>query len=104
MALRAQCSRRADDSIIQEYEAYFPGQPRIVVAGSRTPAGVDAALTQVLAQSQERGCAPFWLIRTHTTPTEAAAYNNWLNARHLSAQGVGPGGLTIVRLNKSVCQ
>ncbi|HEX3965615.1 MAG TPA: hypothetical protein VHZ03_54725 [Trebonia sp.] len=99
-----QPARRADDSVIQEYETYFPGQPRIVVAGSRSPAGVDAALTQVLAQSQQRGCAPFWLIRTHTTPTEEAAYNNWLNARHLSAQGVGPGGLTLVQLNKSVCQ
>jgi hypothetical protein len=99
-----QPAREADDSIIQEYEAYFPDQPRIVVAGSRTPAGVDAALAQVLAQSKQRGCAPFWLIRTHATTSEEAAYNNWLDARHLSAQGVGPGGLTIVRLNKSVCQ
>jgi hypothetical protein len=99
-----QPSREADNTIIQEYEAYYPGQPRIVVALSRTPAGVDAALAQALAQSRQRGCTPIWLIRAHTTSVEENAYNTWLDQRHLSAVGVGAPGLTIVRLNKSVCQ
>jgi hypothetical protein len=99
-----QPGREANSSIIQEYQAYFPNQPRIVVADNRLPAGVDAALAQAVAQSRQRGCTPIWLIRTHVTPAEADAYNTWLDQRHLSAAGVGPSGLTIVRLNKSVCQ
>jgi hypothetical protein len=97
-------SREANSSIIQGYMAYFPDQPRIVVATSRIASGVDAALAQALAQSRARGCTPIWLIRTHTTPPEETAFNTWMDQRHLSAISVGPSGLTIVRLNKSVCQ
>jgi hypothetical protein len=99
-----QASRIPDDTIIQEYEAFFPGQPRIVVATSRAPAGVDAALEQALAQSRQHGCAPIYLVRTHLTGTEEDAYNSWMDQRHLSAISVGPPGLTVVRLNSSVCQ
>jgi hypothetical protein len=99
-----QASRIPDNTIIQEYEAFFPGQPRIVVATSRTPAGVDAALEQALAQSRQHGCTPIYLVRTHLTGAEEDAYNSWLDQRHLSAIGVGPPGLTLVRLSASVCQ
>ncbi len=35
---------RADPAVLQGYEAYFPGQPRIIVARGRDLAGVNAAL------------------------------------------------------------
>jgi hypothetical protein len=101
-----QPSRVPDDNIIQEYLATFPDQPRIVVATSRTATGVDAAMNQALAQSKAHGCAPIYLVRTHLTGPEEDAYNSWLNQRHLSAPAVSAAlpGLTIVRLNASVCQ
>jgi hypothetical protein len=101
-----QPSRVANSTIIQQYLATFPSQPRIVVAASRTAAGVDAAMDQALAQSRAHGCAPIYLIRTHLAPVEGNAYDSWLNARHLSATGISAtlGGLSIVRLNASVCQ
>ena len=74
------------------------------MALSRAPAGVDAALAQAVAQSRQRDCTPILLIRTHTTVAEEDAYNTWLNQRGLSAIQTGPRGLTIIRLNKSVCQ
>jgi hypothetical protein len=99
-----QPSREPDSTIIQGYEAYYPGQPRIVVALSRTPAGVDATMAQALAQSKERGCTPIWLIRTHTTPTEEAAYNTWMNQHHVKAPQVsGLGGLSMIQMTKSAC-
>ena len=99
-----QPGREANSSIIQEYQAYFPDQPRIVVATNRLPSGVDLALDQALALSQKRGCTPIWLVRTHVTPMENDAFDKWLNVHHLSAEGEGPSGLTIVRLTKAVCQ
>jgi len=101
-----QPSRVANNTIIQEYEATFPGQPRIVVATSRTPAGVDAAMDQALAQSRAHGCAAMYLIRTHLTAIEENAYNSWLNQRHLSAEAISAAypGLTVVRINASACQ
>lgn len=101
---KGQPSREADNTIAQGYEAYYPDQPRIVVALSRTAAGVDTALEQAVAQSRERGCTPIWLIRTHVTSVEEEAYDTWLKQRHLSAITVAAGGLSRVRLNKSVCQ
>jgi hypothetical protein len=97
-------SRVADNAIIQGYEAYYPGQPRIVVALGRDPAAVDTALEQALAQSRQRGCTPIWLLRTHVTSTEEGAYDGWLQQRHLSAVGVGVAGLTMVQVDKSGCQ
>ena len=99
-----QPSREADNTIIQEYEAYFPSQPRIVVALSRTPAGVDAAMAQALNQSRLHGCSSMWLVRTHTVPPEEGAYNTWLSQRHLSAVSQGPSGLTYIQMNKSACE
>lgn len=93
-----QPARMADSAIIQGYEAYYPGQPRIVVAASRAAAGVDAALDRALAQSRQRGCTPIWLVRTHVTAAEQAAYDSWLSQRQLSAVAAGPRGLTEIRL------
>ena len=43
-------ARRADATVLQGYEAYFPDQPDIVVARTRDSAGVDAALSQAVAR------------------------------------------------------
>jgi hypothetical protein len=101
-----QPSREPDNSIIQGYLADFPGQPRIVVATSRTAAGVDAAMNQALAQSRAHGCASMYLVRTHLVLPEEEAYNSWLDQHHLSATGVSAAfpGLTVVQLNASACQ
>ena len=101
-----QPSRRPDSTIIQQYDAVFPDQPRIVVAPSRTPAGVDAAMAQALAQSRAHGCAPMYLIRTHLSAVEEQAYNSWLDEHHLKPVALSKSlpGLTVLRLNASVCQ
>ncbi len=95
--------READDTIIQNYEAVFPNQPRIVVALARDAAGVYTAMNQALAQSRERGCSNMYLIRTHITLPENDAYDAWMNQHHVSADPVGPTGLSIIRMNKTAC-
>lgn len=92
-----QPSRRADSVVRQDYEAYFPGQPRIVVARNRDPAGVDTALSQALALVQHRPCARIWLIRTHLIAAERAAWTAALRQQGQSSERVGDHGLRVVR-------
>jgi hypothetical protein len=100
-----QPARESDSTIIQGYEAYFPGQPRIVMALSRTPAGVNAAMDQALAQSRERGCTPIWLIRTHTIPIEEDTYNAWIARQHVTATELdGTNDLFMLQVPRSECQ
>jgi hypothetical protein len=97
-------SRRADDAVQQRYEAYFPGQPRIVVARNRDPAGVDAALAQALARSRHHACAPIWLIRTHVSAAETRAWRAALQQQRLTATPVGDAGLSLIRVRGSGCR
>jgi len=100
-----QPSRVPNNTIIQEYEANFPDQPRIVVATSRMPAGVDAALDQALVYAQAHGCSPIYLIRTHLTAIEENAYNSWLDGHHLASIGVeGYPGLAVTQSSTHACQ
>jgi hypothetical protein len=100
-----QASRESDSTIIQGYEAYFPDEPRIVMALSRTPAGVDTAMNQALAQSRERGCSPIWLIHSHTIPVELATYNGWIQQHHVSATEIdGTTDLYKLEIPRSLCQ
>jgi hypothetical protein len=92
-----QPSRRPDPVVVQGYEAYFPGQPRIVVARNRDQAGVDAALAQALAQARQRGSQRIWLIRTHVSTEELAAWNAALARAGLSAQPLAHG-LSVLNL------
>ena len=69
-----QPARRSDQAVIQEYEAYFPAQPRIVVAANRNSAGVSAAVSQAVAQQRRGTCARIWLVRTHVSVAEQAAW------------------------------
>jgi hypothetical protein len=101
-------SRRPDDAVAQDYEAYFPGQPRIVVARTRDTAGVDAAVSQALAQAEVQArpgvCTRIWLVRSHESPAEAAAYSAALARRRLPITPVGDDGLGVVRVGGSLCR
>jgi hypothetical protein len=99
-----QPARRTDHFVAQQYEPYFPDQPRIVVALNGQPAGVTAALSQAVQQAVLRSCARIWLIRTHTTPAELAAWSAALGQKGLTAVPVGSDGLSIVQVSKSLCR
>ena len=97
-------SRRTDPNVVQDYEAYFPDQPRIVVAFNRNNSAVAAALSQAVKESRQRSCSPIWLIRTHVSTTEAAAWRTSLRNERLTATPVGVAGLTIINVSRSLCQ
>jgi hypothetical protein len=97
-------SRRADLAVKQEYEAYFPGQPRIIVARDRDPAAVGAALSQALARARQHTCARIWLIRTHVTPAEKAAWASALSKQGQSSTRVGHHGLSVTQAGGPSCQ
>ena len=94
-------SRRTDPNVVQDYEAYFSDQPRIVVAFSRASSGVAAALSQAVKESRQRSCSPIWLIRTHVSTSEAAAWRASLKNEQLTATRVGPHELTIIQVRGS---
>ena len=94
-------ARRADPNVVQDYEAYFPGQPRIIVAYSRVDSGVAVALSQAVKESKQRSCSPIWLIRTHVNATEAAAWRASLRNEQLTATPVGVHELTIIQVRGS---
>jgi hypothetical protein len=102
-------STRPDHAVLQEYEAYFPDQPRIVVAFSRNQAGVRAAVTRAAAraaaQSRPGTCTRIWLVRTHGSAAEDAAWRAALAQRGLAARPVrGSGGLSVVPVGGPGCQ
>ncbi len=86
-------SRRSNANVAQGYVAFFPGDPRIVVADDRTPAGVSAALAQAVRELAQRPEGRIWLVRTHVIATEAAAWRSALQDRGLTAEPTGPAGL-----------
>lgn len=92
-----QPSRRSDPAVLQGYEAYFPGQPRIVVARNRDLAAVDAALSQAVTTARQHGCTRIWLVRTHVDAAEGRAWGQALARQGLSAHQVGDDGLSVIR-------
>jgi hypothetical protein len=90
-------ARRADPEDLQGYEAYFPGQPRIIVARGRDPAGVSAALTLALARARQHACSRIWLIRSHLLSAEQAAWTAALRQQGLVSTPGGAPGLRVVR-------
>jgi hypothetical protein len=95
---------RTDHYVAQQYEPYFPDQPRIVVALNGKQAGVAAAVSQAVRQAVLHSCARIWLIRTHVSVSEQAAWSAVLAQRGLRAIPVGSDGLTVVRLSKPMCR
>jgi hypothetical protein len=99
-----QPARRTDHFVAQQYEPYFPDQPRIVVALNGKQTGVTAALSQAVRQAVLRSCTRIWLIRTHVSPSEQAAWTAALGQKGLTVTAVGNAGLSIVRVSKSLCR
>jgi hypothetical protein len=95
-------ARRADATVLQGYEAYFPDQPDIVVARTRDSAGVDAALSQAVAR--QRACGKIWLVRTHLITAEQQAWTTALREQKLTATPVGRDGLSVIQAGGSRCQ
>jgi hypothetical protein len=98
-----QPARRLTDVVRQGYEAYFPDQPRIVVAPNRDLAGVTVALQEALSRVRPGSCARIWLIRSHVIPAEAAAWKIALAAAHLTPVVVGNHGLTVLQPGGRAC-
>jgi hypothetical protein len=90
-------ARRADPVVLQGYDAYFPGQPRIIVARDRNPAGVNAALSLALVRARQHGCSRIWLVRTHLSAAERAAWTAALRQRGLVSTRAGADGLRVVQ-------
>jgi hypothetical protein len=98
-----QPARRTDHYVAQQYEAYFPGQPRIVVALNGANGGVAPALAQAVRESELRSCSKIWLVRTHVSAAEQAAWSAALSARRLVAIPVGYG-LSVIPVPRRLCQ
>ena len=99
-----QPARRPSTAVRQGYEAYFPAQPRIVVARDRDPAAVRAALASALARVRPGSCATIWLVRSHVIATEQAAWTAALKAARITPVPVGTAGLTELRPGGSACR
>ncbi len=97
-------SRRPDSAVLQGYEAFFPGQPDIVVARNRDQAGVDAALAQALARARQRTCSRIWLVRTHLSTAERLAWRVALRQQKLTFAPVGHHGLSVIQIGGSGCR
>ncbi len=98
-----QPARRLTSVVRQGYEAYFPDQPRIVVAPNRNLAGVTTALREALSRVRPGSCARIWLIRSHVDAAEAAAWKVALAADHLTAVAVGSHGLSVLQPGGRAC-
>jgi hypothetical protein len=90
-------ARRPDPAVLQGYEAYFPGQPRIIVARGRNLAGVNAALSLALARVRQHACGRIWLVRSHLLGAEQAAWTVALRQQGLVSTRGGAEGLLVVR-------
>ena len=99
-----QPARRPSTAVKQGYEAYFPDQPRIVVARDRDPAAVRAALASALARVRPGSCATIWLVRSHVIATEQAAWTAALKAARINPVPVGTAGLAELRPGGSACR
>ena len=97
-------ARRATNVVFQDYLAYFPDQPRIVVAPDRDLAGVRTGLATALARIRPGSCATIWLVRSHVIPSEQAAWTAALKAARLTPAPVGQAGLAELRPGGPACR
>jgi hypothetical protein len=92
-------SRRLDPVVFQGYEAYFPDQPRIIVARDRDVAAVAEALSEARTKALQHPGAQIWLIQTHVNAGERTAWDSALKKQGLIAKPVGQDGLLLVKVN-----
>jgi hypothetical protein len=95
---------RPSRAVLQEYEAYFPDQPRIVVARSHSDSGVAAALGQALALARQHSCSRIWLVRAFVQPPEQIAWKLALRKQGVTPQNLGHGGLSVIQPANPRCQ
>jgi hypothetical protein len=95
-------ARRLTDVNRQGYLAYFPGQ-RVVVAPDRNLTGVTEGLQDALRLIRPGSCARIWLVRTHVSTQEQAAWTLALGRAHLVAVPVGHDGLSAIMPGSSAC-
>jgi hypothetical protein len=98
-----QPGRRLTNVVRQGYLAYFPDQPRIVVASNRDQAGVTAALRQALSLVRSGSCERIWLIRSHVIPSEQSAWTAAFRAAHLVPVAIGDDGLAVLQPGGRSC-
>jgi hypothetical protein len=96
--------RRHAHAVLQEYEAYFPDQPRIVVARNHTDRAVAAALAQALALARQHACARIWLVRAFVQTPEQIAWKLALSKQGVTPQNLGHGGLSVIQPANPRCR
>jgi len=89
-------AQSASTTVMQKYIAVFPDQPRLVIARNRDASGVQAALDQALSLVRSHSGARVWVVRTHVTAVEAAAWSAALQADHLTLRQVNSAGLSVI--------
>ncbi len=89
-------AQSASTTVLQKYIAVFPDQPQLVIARNRDASGVQAALDQALSLVRSHSGARVWVVRTHVTAVEAAAWSAALQADHLTLRQVNSAGLSII--------
>jgi hypothetical protein len=98
-----QPARQTSSVVRQGYLAYFPDQPRIIVARNRNLAGVTGALRDALGMIRPGSCARIWLVRSHVIASEQAAWSTALAKARLTAVPEGKGGLTVLQPGGHSC-
>jgi hypothetical protein len=96
-------ARRATDVNRQGYLAYFPHQPRIIVVANRYLGGITGAVQKAARRAELGSCTSIWLIRTHVSPDEQAAWVVTLASAKLTAVPVGDDGLAVIRPSGPSC-
>jgi hypothetical protein len=100
---KGQPARRPDPVVLQGYEAYFPGQPDIVVARNRNAAGVGAALAQALHLARRHSCTRIWLVRSHMGMAERESWRLALLRRKLRSVPARYG-LSVIQAGSPRCR
>lgn len=90
-------ARLHTDVVLQGYLAYFPDQPRIVVAPNAAPAGIEAAVTEAVTKARQHPGARVWLVRSHLNPGEKRSYGDAFKAGGLKPTAIGTAGLAVIR-------
>jgi hypothetical protein len=95
-------SHRPDSAFLQGYEAFFPGQPRIIMATNPGAVAIKAAVSQALAQLRPGECERVWLIRTFLRRQELYAWGRVLSELRLRAATL-PDGVSYIRAGPRSC-
>jgi hypothetical protein len=94
---------RPDPANLQGYQAIFPAQPRIVVASQRDVAGIRVAMDEAVRLAPRGRCDRIWLVRTHVSAAELAAWRTVLTELRLAPTSERYG-LAYVQLGPPDCR